>query len=110
MDHVDIEWVCSPAPGAPLQRRPLSLQCGAKALDALQAAGWPALPEGWALAIWGRRVTADERLRTGDRLELLRPLTVDPMQARRRRHQLSGRRIVSRHRPQAQRLKDSTEN
>ena len=36
----------------------------------------------------------------GDRLELYRPLTVDPMQARHRRHALQGRRIVSRHRPQ----------
>ncbi len=99
MDRVDVEWVCSPAPGAPLQRKQLSLDKGACALDALHAAGWPELPEGWALALWGRRVQAQEPLRSGDRLELLRPLTVDPMQARRRRHELTGRRIVSRHRP-----------
>jgi putative ubiquitin-RnfH superfamily antitoxin RatB of RatAB toxin-antitoxin module len=103
MDHVDIEWVCSPAPGAPLQRERLCLPEGAKALDALKAAGWTTLPQGWALAIWGRRVTVGESLRTGDRLELLRPLSVDPMQARRRRHALTGRRIVSRHRPLPQR-------
>ena len=103
MDRVDIEWVSSPAPGAPLERRALSLPSGAKAADALNAAGWPTLPKGWALAIWGRRVGADEVLRSGDRLELLRPLSVDPMQARHRRHALTGRRIVSRHRPLPQR-------
>lgn len=99
MDRVEIEWVCSPAPGAALQRTRLSLPAGSCAADALQAAGWTALPAGWGLAIWNRRVTQSELLRSGDRLLLLRPLSVDPMEARRRRqaHQKPARR--SRHRP-----------
>lgn len=101
MAAVEIEWVCSAAPGAPLQRLSLRLRPGALASDALQAAGWAELPAGWGLALWGRRVDLEEALRSGDRLMLLRPLSVDPMEARRRRqaHQRPMRR--SRHRPQA---------
>lgn len=100
MAAVEIEWICSAAPGAALQRLLLRLPPGARALDALQAAGWAELPAGWGLALWGRRVGLEEALRSGDRLMLLRPLSVDPMEARRRRqaHQRPLRR--SRHRPQ----------
>jgi putative ubiquitin-RnfH superfamily antitoxin RatB of RatAB toxin-antitoxin module len=35
--------------------------------------------------IFGRRVTLDYVLRDGDRIEIYRPLEVDPMDARRRR-------------------------
>ncbi len=38
-----------------------------------------------AYAVWGREVPAEYRLKDGDRLELLRPLPVDPMEARRRK-------------------------
>jgi len=37
------------------------------------------------LGIHGRRVTADQELRDGDRIEIYRPLMLDPMEARRRR-------------------------
>ncbi len=37
------------------------------------------------LGIFGRPVARDTRLRDGDRLELYRPLLVDPKEARRRR-------------------------
>jgi putative ubiquitin-RnfH superfamily antitoxin RatB of RatAB toxin-antitoxin module len=101
MAAVEIEWICSAAPGAELQRLILQLPAGAIALDALRVAGWAELPAGWGLALWGRRVGLQEPLRSGDRLMLLRPLSVDPMEARRRRqaHQRPQRR--SRHRPQA---------
>lgn len=94
---VQVEWLCSPAPGAPLQRLPLVLPAGSLARDALHAVGMADLPEGWGMAIWGRHIGPLEVLRSGDRLELLRPLTVDPMEARRRRqaHQRPPRR--SRH-------------
>ena len=97
--QLTVEWVCSPAPGSPLQRLQLSLPSGAQVQDAMQAAGHVALPEGWGVAIWSRRVEVSEPLRDGDRVELLRPLTVDPMEARRRRqaHQKVPR--ASRHRP-----------
>ena len=38
-----------------------------------------------ALAIFGECVDAGHRLRDGDRVELLRPLEIDPKDARRRR-------------------------
>ena len=38
-----------------------------------------------SFAIFGRRATRDTPLDDGDRVELLRPLIVDPMEARRRR-------------------------
>ncbi len=76
----------------------LRLPAGSTAVQALTLAGWDC--EGVSLGIWGRKVGPDAVLREGDRLELYRPLTVDPMQARHRRHALQGRRIVSRHRPQ----------
>ena len=33
--------------------------------------------------IWGRRVSAEEKLKEGDRLEIYRELLIDPMEARR---------------------------
>lgn len=81
-----IEWLCSPAPDAPLQRLQLQLPPGACAHDALRAAGHAELPAGWALARWERRIEPDTPLADGDRLALLRPLQVEPMEARRRRH------------------------
>lgn len=38
-----------------------------------------------AFAIWGEEVRGERELRDGDRLELLRALPVDPMEARRRK-------------------------
>jgi len=51
--------------------------------DALCAAGLD--PGAGALAVWGRRATLQQALREGDRIELLRPLQVDPKEARRLR-------------------------
>ena len=33
--------------------------------------------------IWGRRVSAEEKLKEGDRVEIYRELLIDPMEARR---------------------------
>jgi len=46
------------------------------------------LPAGFAPAdvgIFGNKVTRDARLRDGDRIELYRPLKIDPKEARRKR-------------------------
>jgi putative ubiquitin-RnfH superfamily antitoxin RatB of RatAB toxin-antitoxin module len=43
------------------------------------------------VAVWGRRAEPGQPLRERDRVELLRPLTVDPKEARRQRY----RRTVS---------------
>ena len=40
---------------------------------------------GLAFSIFGRRATIGTPLREGDRVELLRPLTIDPKEARHRR-------------------------
>lgn len=42
--------------------------------------------------VWGRAVEWDQALKDGDRIELCRPLTVDPKVARRERFQRQGAR------------------
>ena len=66
----------------------VALKQGARARDALMAAEgqeeFPALPaETTPLSIWGRPVPPDQVLRSGDRVEILRPLLIDPRTARR---------------------------
>lgn len=94
--QVELAW--SPAPGA-VEVRALSLPAGATVADAL--AQLPAGVPQQAIGIWGHKAERGDRLSNGDRVEVYRALTVDPMEARRRRHQVQGggRRIVSRHRP-----------
>lgn len=77
----------------------LDLPEGACALDAVRATDWltrfPDLVLGGdtvGLAVWGRRCEASHALRDGDRLELLRPLRVDPKVARRERFAGQGAR------------------
>jgi putative ubiquitin-RnfH superfamily antitoxin RatB of RatAB toxin-antitoxin module len=65
-----------------LERRELELEEGATVRAALAAAGMAA-PHG--AGIFGRRVPLDARLADGDRVEVYRPLSADPKEARRRR-------------------------
>jgi putative ubiquitin-RnfH superfamily antitoxin RatB of RatAB toxin-antitoxin module len=53
------------------------------------------------IGIWGRVKPLQTLLRDRDRIEVYRPLTVDPKEARRLRYRAAGERIVSRHRPKA---------
>lgn len=64
----------------------LTLADGATVADALAASalGDPGIA---GYAVYGERVTLATPLRDGDRLELLRPLLIDPKEARRRRAQ-----------------------
>jgi putative ubiquitin-RnfH superfamily antitoxin RatB of RatAB toxin-antitoxin module len=62
----------------------LDLPDGATVADALKASGFDQAGVG-AYAVFGERATADDGLREGDRVELLRPLQADPKEARRRR-------------------------
>jgi putative ubiquitin-RnfH superfamily antitoxin RatB of RatAB toxin-antitoxin module len=68
----------------------LSLPVGATVRDALQGAGLlapdGALAPGWTCGVWSRRCAPERALRDGDRVELYRPLTVDPKEARRLRY------------------------
>ncbi|MGB5245227.1 MAG: RnfH family protein [Woeseia sp.] len=66
----------------------LSLDDGATVADALKASGiaekFPDVDFALAeLGIWGRRVDRSQRLQDGDRLEIYRPLQMDPRDARR---------------------------
>ena len=75
----------------------LHLSTGATAADALHASGLrlrlgaQAL-DGLTLGLWGRACAPATLLRDGDRLELLRPLLVDPKEARRQRYRRDGLR------------------
>lgn len=68
----------------------LSLADGATVEDAIHAADLGAkfvqfsFPD-MAVGIWGRRVTREQRLNRGDRVEVYRELVRDPMEARRLR-------------------------
>ncbi|MFQ6312840.1 RnfH family protein [Lysobacter capsici] len=53
--------------------------------DAVAAAGWQDDAQISGYAVFGVKALADTPLRDGDRVELLRPLQVDPKDARRRR-------------------------
>lgn len=67
--------------------RRLRLGAGATVAEAVEAAGFDRslLDRIDGYAIHGLRVQPGERLRDGDRVELLRPLQMDPKEARRRR-------------------------
>ena len=53
--------------------------------QALEKAGWTQLETVDGYAIFGVNAEASTLLREGDRIELLRPLQIDPKDARRRR-------------------------
>jgi uncharacterized protein len=62
----------------------LALPDAATVADALASSGF-ALDGISGFAVFGERVGSTDCLRDGDRLELLRPLQVDPKEARRHR-------------------------
>lgn len=73
-----------------LWRRRVTLPVGSTAMQAIEVAGGlrelPAdVLEPLRLGIHARRIEADQVLRDGDRVEIYRPLALDPMAARRRR-------------------------
>jgi putative ubiquitin-RnfH superfamily antitoxin RatB of RatAB toxin-antitoxin module len=67
----------------------LRVPSGTTAWAAVELArgGLPAavVPDPARLGIFAKKVAADRVLAEGDRVELYRPLTLDPMEARRRR-------------------------
>jgi uncharacterized protein len=72
---------------------------GATAADAIEASGLMQARPGldWrdsGIGIWGRKTTADHALREGDRIEVYRPLLVDPKLARRERFRGQGGRTA----------------
>jgi hypothetical protein len=64
------------------------LDPGATAGDAIECSSIQSLFPEWnltdcAVGIWGRQVDRDQRLEAGDRVEIYRPLAMDPREARR---------------------------
>jgi uncharacterized protein len=68
----------------------IALPPGATVAAALQAAEWS--PGDQAISVWGRLASPDQLLLDRDRIELTRPLTVDPKEARRLRYNKQGKR------------------
>jgi putative ubiquitin-RnfH superfamily antitoxin RatB of RatAB toxin-antitoxin module len=80
----------SPAPRE-VELTELALPAGATVHDALAASGLAARHPGLDLAalkagVWGKVEPRDTPLADGDRVELYRPLQVDPKEARRQRY------------------------
>lgn len=93
MIHVDVAW--SPAPRE-VQTWSLHLPAGSVVDDALRAAGLLPLLEGeqgatLQVGIWAKARPRDTVLRERDRVELWRPLKVDPKEARRQRYRKAPR-------------------
>jgi uncharacterized protein len=85
-----IEVAYSPAAGV-VEQVELQLAPGSTLAQALRASGLlerHGLGEvdALALGIWGKRCTPDALLSDRDRVEVYRPLTIDPKEARRLRH------------------------
>ncbi|MGJ7556425.1 RnfH family protein [Variovorax sp. RB3P1] len=94
---IEVTLSCSPAAREVFEQM-LRLAPGTTLADAVKASGlsrqFPDLD--WRHAttpgIWGRAVEWDQALKAGDRVELCRPLEVDPKVARRERFQRQGAR------------------
>ena len=84
--EISVEVVYALPGGADL--RQVRLAAGATAADAIRAAGTlerhPGLKD-FSMGIFGKQARSDAVLKDGDRVEIYRPLQVDPKEARRRR-------------------------
>lgn len=95
-DAIEVTLVCSPAPRVVREFR-LRLAAGACVADAVAACDlareFPRLDsDTLAAAVWGRRAALSQKLSSGDRVELCRPLALDPKVARRERFARQGSR------------------
>ena len=103
-EEIRVELVWSPQAGD-VRHAWLTLEEGVSVEQALRgcAAFADQLPQlaDLKIGVWGRVRSLQTSLRDRDRIEVYRPLTVDPKEARRQRYQARGERIVSRHRPLA---------
>jgi uncharacterized protein len=88
MPQVTVAW--SPAPREVLERV-VQLPDGSTVRDAVLASAGSKLGD-VEVGVWGRRCAPDQVLREGDRVEVYRPLLVDPKVARRERFRKQGAR------------------
>lgn len=108
-----VELLWSPAPREVLSVE-LDLPEGSRISDAVAASGWAqrypelsplpgaGLGVGLGVGIWGRKAPPHQVLQDGDRVEIYRPLRVDPKVARRERFATQGARsagLFARRRP-----------
>lgn len=94
-DLMQVEVVICMAAGE-VRRVTLSLAAGRVVRDALLGSGLSVSAIGADTAVprvgvWGQLRSLDHPLRDGDRVEVYRPLVIDPKDARRRRHRLQRR-------------------
>jgi putative ubiquitin-RnfH superfamily antitoxin RatB of RatAB toxin-antitoxin module len=97
VSELTITLMYAPAPRV-VHERVLQLPAHTTVLQALQTSGllseYPEIdlsqPEAFTVCIWGRKTTPGHVLRDLDRVEVCRPLTVDPKIARRERFQKQG--------------------
>lgn len=97
MSTVHITLMYSPAARV-VQERVLVLKTGVTVKQAIEDSGLLAecpeiylnQPEAFTVCIWGKKTTPNHVLRDLDRIEICRPLTVDPKVARRERFQKQG--------------------
>lgn len=86
-----------------VRRVTVQLPAGSTVRCALDAAGVWAWCEGlqpeavssggWSIGVWGRKERLGHVLRDRDRIELVRPLIVDPKEARRVRYRAQGEKL-----------------
>lgn len=88
----------SPAPRE-VRQLDVGVEPGATVAQAIECSG---LPQAWpgfdwrraSVGVWGRKSGLDAALREGDRVEVYRPLQVDPKLARRERFARQGARTA----------------
>ncbi len=88
----------SPAPREVLEWE-VGVEPGATVAQAVERSGLPQARPGFdwrraSLGVWGRKSGPDAVLREGDRVEVYRPLQVDPKLARRERFARQGARAA----------------
>jgi uncharacterized protein len=107
-DCLTVSVVFSPT-ARQVNEKVLSVHEGATVAEALQASGLltgltAAQADALQVSVWGRHAPLNSPLREQDRIEVCRPLTVDPKVARRERFAQQGARtagLFSRRRPGA---------
>lgn len=92
-EFMRIEVVVAQAPRV-VAAHAITLPPGSRVASALEVCGLlrddAGASQAGRLGIWGRLATLETVLRDGDRVELYRPLTVDPKEARRLRYRKQG--------------------
>jgi putative ubiquitin-RnfH superfamily antitoxin RatB of RatAB toxin-antitoxin module len=91
---IDITVVYSPAPRQ-VHEKALLIEAGSRLAAAIEASGFSAqFPElnqhQLDVGVWGRKAPLDQALKDKDRVEIYRPLKVDPKVARRERFAKQG--------------------